>query len=489
MKKLCFTYLSVVMLTFGVVNAQEHLPGHPFYSGQDGDYLQTSHSAVNFADKDLAKRVKKLEAEIKKVKTALQPGHSESKMRVVGRVHADYWGFPGDSPGVNIIESTRDIGGGTAGNPLVTPQDRLGFRRVRFGVRGTLPANMEYRIEMEFAGGNNSEFRDAWLGWNDLPFLRKLLIGNQKRPYGLDHLNSSRYNVFMERPWVIESFNQDARRLGMCSYGVSEDQNWNWRYGVYNQRLVQDEGNYVSDHLQLQFAGRLANTIWYDECSGGRGYAHWAVSGTLANPDGTGGGARAANEARFRHRPEARSSRRWLDTGRIAGADTYGMLGLEAVLNVGPMSIVGEYQFMNVDRSAGFGNAVSLHGGYVYASYFLTGEHRPWSRKSGTLGRVIPFENAFWVRTCDGCTGGGWGAWEIAARYSYADFNDENIAGGIGQSVTIGVNWYLSPYARIQFNYIVGEILNRDANNNNALAPNIVSGNFDIIGLRAMVDF
>ena len=99
-------------------------------------------------------------------------------MKVVGRVHVDYWGFPQSEPGIDALE------GGPDG-----PQDRLNFRRMRFGVRGNLPANMEYRIEMEFAGGNNSEFRDAWLGWNDLPILQKLLIGNQKRPYGLDHLN------------------------------------------------------------------------------------------------------------------------------------------------------------------------------------------------------------------------------------------------------------------------------------------------------------
>ena len=94
---------------------------------------------------------------------------------------------------------------------------------MRFGVRGTVKDNMEYRIEMEFAGGNASEFRDAWLGFNELPVLQTLLIGNQKRPYGLDHLNSSRYNVFLERPFVIESFNQDARRFGIVSYGITED--------------------------------------------------------------------------------------------------------------------------------------------------------------------------------------------------------------------------------------------------------------------------
>ncbi len=200
-------------------------------------------------------------------------------MKLTGRIHADLWGFPHDSPGVNAFES---------GDPTIGPQDRIGFRRMRFGVSGDLPSNMLYKIEMEFAGGNDAEFRDAFLGWEKLPVFQTVLLGNQKRPYGLDHLNSSRYNVFLERPFVIEGFNQDARRFGLQSYGFSEDLAWNWRYGVFNLRLIQDEGNYVSDHWQSELAGRLANTFWYDEGSDGRGYGHFAISGSYADPDGSG---------------------------------------------------------------------------------------------------------------------------------------------------------------------------------------------------------
>ena len=221
-------------------------------------------------------------------------GHKDSKMKIVGRVHIDYWGFPHTDEGIDALE------GGPA-----DVQDRFQFRRLRFGVRGTLPANMDYRIEAEFAGGNATEFRDAWLGFNDVPKLGKVLIGNQKRPYGLDHLNSSRFNTFTERPFVIESFNQDARRLGIQSYNYTPDESWNWRMGAFNQRLIQDEGNYTNDHWQPEFAGRLANTYWYDEGSNGRGYGHLAVSGSWAFPDGStpddnGSTGPDANEARFR---------------------------------------------------------------------------------------------------------------------------------------------------------------------------------------------
>lgn len=406
-------------------------------------------------------------------------GHGGSKMKLNGRIHLDLWNFPGDSPGVNAFES---------GDPAVSPQDRLGFRRVRLHAAGELSREMLYKVEFELAGGNDIEFRDVYLGWEDLPLLRKLLFGNQKRPYGLDHLNSSRYNVFIERPFVVEGFNQDARRLGVLSYGVSDNKAWNWRYGVFNQRLVQDEGVYTSDHFQAQAAGRLANTLWYDEPCGGRNYVHWAVSGTFADTDPNANADNFAgsgvNETQFRTRPEARTDSRWLDTGTIDGGNNYGLLGLEGVVNLGPVQVVGEHQNVWLNRAGG---DLHFHGGYVYISYFLTGEHVPWNRETGVIGRVVPHRDFYLARRrCGGGQCCGLGAWQVALRWSYADFSDRDIQGGVGESLTAGLNWHWTPYAQMQFNYIYGEITNNDLNAAGG-SPN--AGDYHILGTRLLVDF
>lgn len=408
----------------------------------------------------------------------VRSGHSGATMSISGRIHPDIWTFPGDSPGVNGFE---------AGDNDTTPQDRIGFRRLRLDAEGDIWKNMLYKIELEFAAANDFEFRDVFIGFSELPILQTVLIGNQKRPYGLDHWNSSRYNVFIERPFVIEAFNQDARRFGIQSYGFSDDLAWNWQYGAFNQRLIQDEGNYVSDHWQGQIAGRLANTIWYDEGSEGRGYAHWAVSGTWAdtaqNADTENYAGSGINEARFRTRPEARTEERWLDTGVIDGAEDYTLMGLENVVNVGALQFVGEYQNVWLERQGG--GDLRFHGGYFYVSYFLTGEHIPWDRESGALDRVIPFENFFLVDTCRDGVRGGWGAWQIAARYSMLDLSDDDIQGGIGESVTAAVNWHWNPWASMQFNYIYGNIWD---NGENAVGG-IDFGDYHIIGTRLRVDF
>ncbi len=433
----------------------------------DGPSADDGQASMENRIAELESALKKQDETIAEMKKAqgsfVRMGHGEESFGIFGRIHLDYWAFPG------VDDELFSLEGGD-------PQDRFLFRRLRLGAKGNIDDNMLYNIEMEFAEGVDPSFRDAYLGFEHLPILKTVLLGNQKRPYGLDHLNSSRYNVFIERPLAIEAFNQDTRRLGVTSNGFSEDERYNWRYGVYNMRNIQGLGSYLNDNYQLELAGRLASTPWYDESSGGRGYAHFAVSGSVGFPDGL---TNVQNEARYRTRPEARTTLRWLDTGVIQGAETMGLMGFENVWNFGPLQFCGEYQFTSVTRSAGFGDQLNFNGGYAYVAYFLTGEHIPWDRKRGVLERVKPFENFFCIRDCEGCRQKGIGAWQVALRYSHLDLTNEDIEGGIGDALTVGLNWHWNPYARMQFNYLFGD-LDRGPGD---------SGEYHIVGTRFMVDF
>lgn len=423
---------------------------------------------------DLAARIAELEKSAAKSDQTIDklqetlPGllfhsHGSPKMQFFGRIHLDYWAFP------KFDDSLAPLDDGN-------PQDRVNFRRLRIGIKGDLNDNMFYKYEGEFSGGNNPSYRDAILGFKHVPLLQTVVFGNHKRPYSLDHLNSSNHNVFIERPFVVEAFNQDNRRLGVSANGVSEDLSTNWRFGYWNQILTQNSGGYISDNYQGEIAGRLAKTFWWDESSGGRGWGHFALAGSLGNPDDDGNPA--GSGARYRTRPEARSTSRWLNTGNILGAEANHLIGLEAAFNVGSFNFTGEYQRVNVDRQDLAGEDVAFDGYYAQVSYFLTGEHRAWNRRNGTLARTTPLENFFMVKDCDGNLQSGWGAWEIAARYSHADLSDFDILGGEGESLTIGMNWYWNSRSRMQFNYITGRITN---------APSI--GDYEIFGLRMMVDF
>lgn len=392
--------------------------------------------------------------------------NGNNAMQFHGRIHSDIWGYPGDSPGVNAFES---------GDSTISPQDRLELRRARFSLEGELLADGVYKLDLELSEASQPEFRDVYVGRKNLPIIQTFLFGNQKRPYGLDHLNSSSFNVFMERPFVVQSFNHNNRRFGIMSYGVSDDEAWNWRFGTFNLSELQRTGLYTSDHWQLEMAGRLARTI-SDSMDESR-FVHLAVSSSYAVPDGDPAPGHARNQARFRTEPETRSASNWLDTGTIAGASQYYILGLEGVANLGRFQLTGEYMNLWLDRDSSFGDKVHFHGGYIYLAYFLTDHFQGWNHRLGIIDRVssaYPDDDDDWDHH---------GAWQLAVRWSFVDLTDSDIRGGVGQSIALGINYNRTPQWRIQFNCIYGDI------SDHVPVDGQTSGTYVTIGTRIMVDF
>lgn len=438
---------------------------------------------------ELLNRVDELESSwtgyVEDQKADAEANKKKTSYKLNGRVHLDQWSFTQSDPGVNFLES---------GNPLQDPQDRWNFRRIRLTYTGTVPGNMLFRMMIDFNNPNEPELKDCFLGFDNLPNNQQLLIGNQKRPIGLDHLNSSRHNVFIERPLAVETFNEDARRLGACVYGYTDDTVFNWRYGPFLLENIADDGRYRGDFDESGLYGRLAASPWYDEISGGRGYYHCAIAGSVNQTDGDGtiDDDDNDNEARFRTRPLARSTSRWWDTGRILGANTYQQLAFESMLNIGAFQLTGEWihTWLQRDASGGFnGDDLYFHGGYLYANYFLTGEFIPLKRTAGVIDRVKPFENFFVVERCRGGTGTGWGALSVGIRADYLDLSDSDIRGGDGYAITASTNWYWTAHSKLQTNFIVGEIDNAGQGRANGPLLAGVEGDFNILGFRYMIDF
>src|SRR6056297_417485 len=201
---------------------------------------------------------------------AAEAAERKSSWELTGRVHLDNWSFPDEDAGISFLET---------GDPTDSPEDRWDFRRIRLEFAGEVPDNMLFRIQIDFNNPAAAEMKDVYLGFNGLPHNQMFLIGNQKRPLGLDHLNSSRFNVFIERPLAVETFNEDARRLGAAMYGFTDDELYHWRYGLFFLENITTDGRYRGDFDQGGLYGRISSSPWYDETSGGRGYYHWAIAG------------------------------------------------------------------------------------------------------------------------------------------------------------------------------------------------------------------
>lgn len=460
-------------------------PGSESDSGSEGG-SGSNAEASDSVTKDLQDRLSEIESEWSSFRDSQDEAKAEAKsgptFEIGGRIHADYWTFMEDSEGIHHFEHPVpfDPQFGT------DPEDRFLFRRIRLEAEGDVPDLMFWRLQVDFNEPQNPQMKDVYLGW-ELPYNNDLILGHQKLPIGLDALFSSRFTTFMERPLPVDAFVTDSRRIGAQVRGYSEDLLFNWQYGIHNPQDMQDTGRYIGDALQLGGYGRLAATPWYDETSNGRGYLHLGVAGSVVRPDGDVSEADSNNNAaRFGARPEARSDNRWIDTGPIRGAEWYEQVGLEAVINVGAVQFIGEFLTTSVQRddtTRGTGPNVVFHGGYVSASYFLTGEYVPWDREVGQIDRIYPLENFFLIDRCTGGTSSGWGAWQIAARFSYLDLTDEDIRGGAQQDLTLALNWWWTPYSRLQFNATRGLI------DQHRPVGGFESGDFWLAGTRFAIDF
>ena len=426
-------------------------------------------------------RLASLEAELYSLKSETMVANLEEKIKkptysLGVRIHIDHWSFASSDEGIGYFEHPDMM----ADNYGQDPEDRVLFRRVRLEMKGENPANMFWRFQIDFAKAENSEFKDVYIGWDNLPYNQKLIVGHQKRPIGLDHWNSSRFNTFIERPFVVEAHNEDARRLGVGVWGESEDNDLFWQYGVYQNENMVDDGEIVGDDLQVSLNGRLGGSIYDDEAN----WFHWALIGQVTWPDGdVGAGATNANEGRYRTRVEARTDSRWLNTGRISGETHADTIGTELMYNRGPLNLCSEVMFTHVNRSEASGPEADFYGYYIQGSYFLTGDHMSYKRSVGSLDRpkirevFDPFSN------CDPTCG----AWQVAVRYSMLDLTDGSgpmaIRGGVGRSVTYSLNWWFSGYSRVQFNLIRGSIEGHEA------VAGFTGGDYTIYGTRYALDF
>ncbi|MFM8583622.1 MAG: OprO/OprP family phosphate-selective porin, partial [Planctomycetaceae bacterium] len=362
-------------------------------------------------------------------------------------------------------------------------QDGADFRRARLSANGALTDSMNYFVQFDFAFPGRPTFTDLWWEATKVPLLGNVRVGQWKQPFSLEVVSSFRYTTFAERSLGFQAFTP-FRHLGVGFYDWNEDETMTWAASVY--RPGQDQfGGAIADQGGYAGVGRVTWLPWYE--NEGRQYLHLGAAYNHVAP-----GFRLA---RFRSIPEffigAQQGDLPLGTsgqavpGPLDGVaffvDTkafavnhYNLVGTELLWVEGPLSLQSEWMFLSATRRDGVG--ATFPSIYAQLGYFLTGEHRPYQRKLGQIDRVRPLhplayrcEDEAW----------GWGAWEVAGRWSYIDLNSRDIQGGRLNDATLGLNWYLTANAKVQFNYIRA-FLDNPVHNDSVT---------NIFGLRTQIDF
>ena len=355
--------------------------------------------------------------------------------------------------------------------------DGIDFRRARIRIDGVMYTHIEYCIEVDFVNsfrarnqpiaiptpgffeGTTPALTDFWWQVRDIPFFNVVRVGQQKEPIGFEHIVSSRFLPFMER-----SFNQDAFYGGVFNGfnpGISAwraygpEGNGTLHYGIY--RPVNNPFGYNTGNGNYSVVGRITKLLAYnsdDSC-----VLHVGVSGKQGSAVSQAGVPGRVMTFRTRDAMRSGLSQDWpVPAGINLYGDDLQQANFELAGIYGRWTMQSEYAISSLQGARSelhkeyHSNAV-YNGGYVQLLCFLTDDHDHYDKERAAFDRVTPKQN-FWVKKnpCGNSLGGG--AWQVGARYDYLDLNDIGLNGGILHNQTYGVNWFLNPNMKIQFNYM-----------------------------------
>lgn len=298
------------------------------------------------------------------------------------------------------------------------------LRRANLGIKPKFSENWQGKLQIDFKN-DETEVKDAYLkyrglGWADV------IIGQDKEPFGLENLTSSRNLMTIERSTPSNALSP-GRNPGISLSGQHRlnhpKETFFWQLGYFQPDPEDESGTEARGDVEA-FTGRLAWLPWRHK----KEVFHLGLSASQRNYDGL--------DFRINERLEVHGGDSLLES-KILLAEEQTLVGFEALWQSGPATVSGEWQ--RSDLSAVDGENYRYDGGYALIAYRLTGESRKY--KNGVLGGLSPKSSA--------------GAWELTYRWSEMNLEQEEID---TRSQTFGVNYYLNDKVKLMANYIKAEL-------------------------------
>jgi phosphate-selective porin OprO and OprP len=408
----------------------------------------------------------------------LESADGKNVIKLRGLLQADYRSY---QDGANDVRGrSNNRAGNLNADGFHDANDTALLRRVRPTIEGTVLGKYDFRFTPEFAGGSASVV-DAYIDARLDPSF-KIRAGKYKPFVGLERLQSGGDIKFVERSYVTNAILPN-RDTGISVYGDIFGDKLNYAFGINNG--VVDGGN-ASGAAEFdsnkEVTARLFATPFKDETNALAGLG-FGIAGTFTNIDGE-------RNLDFTNTSAADATRNGLPSYLTDGQQTFFRYGSTSVADgkrtriapqanyyYGPLGLIAEYARVNQEVSllnsstsnaatafvAGSNKKLSHDAWQIAASYLITGE-------DASFKGVKP-KNDFDLDK------GGWGAWELVARYSELNLDEDTFKNKAGvyqaeggttltsaysdltksaksaHSWVAGVNWYLNQNAKIQLNY------------------------------------
>ncbi|HWA68544.1 MAG TPA: porin [Rhizomicrobium sp.] len=340
------------------------------------------------------------------------------------------------------------------------------FRRAQFGFVGTAWKDWSYNFTYDFGGNGvekNGYIYYAYLQYDGLaPF--HVRAGALAPFAGIEDSTSSADMLFLERPSSVDI----ARGIGGSPGREGVDlflQGDRYLLSVaYTGKKATDAATFDAQEAVVSRASWLAvndsGLKWLVDAN----LTHvFKLADTVANSN--------ADNISFSNGPELTvDATKTVNTGNI-DAKKVTEFGFETAASYAGFYGQGGWFHFNVDRRIAVPNP-DFSGWYTALTYSLTGEEHQYDPTTASFRGLRPAHPLG--------SAGGYGAWELKARYSTIDldFNpltsaaSGGIFGGKQNVWTVGVNWYVNNAIRFSLDYdnIQANHVNSPANDISASA-------------------
>ncbi|MBX7249778.1 MAG: OprO/OprP family phosphate-selective porin [Caulobacteraceae bacterium] len=348
-------------------------------------------------------------------------------------------------------------------------------RQVFLGVEGRINSYFAYKAEGGAVNGG------AW-AWDDVVIEYKpndftsIMVGNLK-VVSLENMTSTRFTSFMDRgPYA--DLTDASYALGLVAR--LNGQNWTFTGGVLGDSLNAADVTGPAPGTGRTEANermQLAVRATYAPIDTDTDKLHLGLWARYRDSNSEG--------FVYQLRPNTNYGSRFIGTGAQAYGDADFTVAGEFAFVHSNLSLQAEYANISVDAIDGLATPLAnrrsdadFTTGYVFASWFPTGEMRQYDPRKGEFGRQ---------KVLNPVTAGGTGALELLLRYDWADLTEARTgAGGFLNQAgeytgwTLGATYYPFSYVRVMANYTQSQ---NDS-------PGVVQDvDTNVFQMRAQVDF
>ncbi len=368
------------------------------------------------------------------------------------------------------------------------------FRRAQLGLQGKVFGDWSYYVNIDYGSGGSTgtetpgHIQQAYIEYDGFgPFIFR--IGAHPPSTGLDDSYSASDQLLMERSAPGDLTRNMAGGDGRDSIELLYVGDRLYGSLAYTGDKVQ-ETTLLSDEQQA-VVGRIAyspivNSDW-----------RWLVSLTgtdVFRPGDSNGSLASPRPFSLSNPPEVNiddNSTKLVSVSNANVTDAWAW-NLESAVTYQNFLAQGGYFKYGVDqRGITTLRGQGFNGWYVEGSWVLSGESRGYSAANAAFTNPKPRVNF-------SPDGGGWGAFELAARYSTLDLNDNagviggalpagGVRGGEQRIGTVGLNWYPNPVLKftLQAQNVQASRIGTLGNTANAN----IGQNFNTIALRSQLAF